>query len=146
MLGIFWTVPVPTVGIERNADVSPVTTLTDLARCRCGVTDPITPSTSRLRATRRDRARGSGLDSRGCRCRSPSEGLKLATRWGKWEPVKNLANKSSAFDLKCAPHPRALGKLQSSYRGATPTQNSPRNKCEQAWKQTRENSTRTSTV
>ena len=65
---------------------------------------------------------------------------------GEWEPIKNFCKRKFGLDPNYAPNPRVLGEVQSSYRGATLTQNNPRNKSEQAWKQTREDSTRTSKV
>ena len=65
---------------------------------------------------------------------------------GEWEPIKNFHKRKFGLDPNYAPNPRVQGEVQSSYRGATLTQNNPRNKSEQAWKQTREKSTRTSKV
>ena len=65
---------------------------------------------------------------------------------GEWEPIKKFRKRKFGLDPNYTPFPRVLGEVQSSYRGATLTQNNPRNKSEQAWKQTRENSTRTSKV
>ena len=65
---------------------------------------------------------------------------------GEWEPIKNFRKRKFGLDPNYAPNPRVLGQVQSSYRGATLTQNNPRNKSEQEWKQTRENSTRNSKV
>ena len=65
---------------------------------------------------------------------------------GSWELIKNFRKQKFGLDPNYAPNPRVLGEVQSSYRGATLTQNNPRNQSEQAWKQTQENSTRTSKV
>ena len=59
---------------------------------------------------------------------------------------QNSRKRKFGLDPKYAPNPRVLGEVQSSYRGATLTQNNPSNKSEQAWKQARENNTRTSKV
>ena len=61
---------------------------------------------------------------------------------GSWEPIKNFRKQKFGLDPNYAPNPRVLGEVQSSYRGATLTQNNPRNKSEQAWKQTLENNAR----
>ena len=58
---------------------------------------------------------------------------------------KKFSQTEARLKIPSAPNPRVLGEVQSSYREATLTQNNPRNKTEQAWKQTRENSTRNNT-
>ena len=50
---------------------------------------------------------------------------------------KFLAIESSAYGPKFTTNPRVLGEMQSSYRGATLTQSSPRNKQDRPWKQPR---------
>ena len=54
---------------------------------------------------------------------------------GEWEPIKQFRKRKFGLDPNYVPNPRVLGEVQSSYRGATPTQNNPRNKSEQAQKQ-----------
>jgi len=49
---------------------------------------------------------------------------------------KILANWSFGLIPKCTPNPRVLGTVWSSYGGAIPTQESPRNTHEPTWKQT----------
>ena len=65
---------------------------------------------------------------------------------GEWEPIKILAKKASAQDPSPYPNPSVLGVVQSSYRGATLTPTSLRNKCDQARKQTHEDSATNGTV
>ena len=60
-------------------------------------------------------------------------------RGGEWEPIQNSCKLKIWLSPKCTPNPRVLGTAWSSYGGATPTQESPRNKQEQPRKQTREN-------
>ena len=59
---------------------------------------------------------------------------------GAFENYRN--RKTSAQDPKAHPNPKVLGEVQSSYEGATLTQNKPRNKREQARKHTHENGAR----
>jgi len=52
-------------------------------------------------------------------------------------------SKTSAHNSRVHPNPRVLGDVQSSYKGATLTQNKPRNQSDQARKQLHESSART---
>ena len=45
---------------------------------------------------------------------------------GEWELIKKFRKRKFGLDPKYAPNPRVLGEVQSSYRGATLTQNNPR--------------------
>ena len=56
--------------------------------------------------------------------------------------LKLSRSKALAQDPKAHPNPKVLGEVQSSYEGATLTQNKPRNKREQARKHTHENGAR----
>ena len=60
--------------------------------------------------------------------------------------LNNLLKETIGLTPSTHPNPRILGEVWSSYGGATPTHDSPRDNQEQSRKQTRKNNTRNNTV